>query len=110
MRVMSAGLLKIAVYTPLSHAEKIREALAKSGAGKIGKYDCCSFSVKGFGRYRPLKGAKPFIGKVDKVEKVPEERIETVCPKKILKKVLAAIKKAHPYQEPAIDIYPLIDM
>jgi hypothetical protein len=105
---MSSALVKIVVYVPMSHAEKVREALSKSGAGHIGNYDFCSFSAKGFGRFRPLKGAKPHIGKVGKIEKVLEERIETICPKKSLKKVLAAVKKAHPYEEPAIDVYPLL--
>ncbi len=108
--------VKIVVYTPASHAEKVRVALANAGCGHIGKYDFCSFSVKGVGRFRPLKGAKPFIGKVPfsetavgKVEKVAEERIETICPKVKLKKTLAALKAVHPYEEPAIDVYPLVN-
>ncbi|MFA6917653.1 MAG: hypothetical protein WC285_02330 [Candidatus Gracilibacteria bacterium] len=106
---MNPKFVKIVVYVPSSHAKKIREVLAESGAGRIGKYDYCSFTVKGTGRFRALKGAKPFIGKIGVIEKVVEERIETICPRKILKKVLAAVKKAHPYQEPAVDIYPLLD-
>lgn len=100
--------VKIVVYAPESHAEKVRRALADAGCGHIGKYDFCSFSVKGVGRFRPLKGAKPFVGKVGKIEKVDEERIETICPKAKLKFALAAVKKVHPYEEPAIDVYPLV--
>lgn len=100
--------VKIVVYTPESHAEKVRTALAKAGCGHIGKYDFCSFSVKGVGRFRPLKGAKPFVGRIGKIEKVVEERIETICPKAKLRATLAAVKKAHPYEEPAIDVYPLV--
>lgn len=103
-----SSFIKLVVYVPQSHAEKIRKTLAKSGAGKIGNYDFCSFSVIGIGRFRPLKGSKPFIGKQGKIEKVVEERIETICGKSKLKKVLAAVKKAHPYEESAIDIYPLL--
>lgn len=103
-----AKFVKIVVYAPESHAEKVREALAKSGCGYIGKYDFCSFSVKGVGRFRPLKGAKPFVGSAGKIEKVVEERIETICPKAQLKAALAAVKKAHPYEEPAVDVYPLV--
>ena len=106
---MKTSLVKIVVYVPVSHAERVREALGNSGAGHIGNYDFCSFSAKGFGRFRPLKGANPHIGKVGRSEKVLEERIETVCPKKILKKVLMLVKKAHPYEEPAIDVYPLLN-
>jgi hypothetical protein len=106
---MDFKFVKIAVYVPSSHGDKIREALALSGAGHIGNYDYCSFTTKGVGRFRGLKGTKPFIGKSGKIEKVAEERIETICPKKNLKKVLAAVKKAHPYEEPAIDIFPLLN-
>lgn len=101
--------VKIVVYTPLSHTNAVLKALAESGAGHIGNYDSCSFSVKGTGRFRGLKGTNPYIGTAEKIEKVKEERIETICPMKKLKKVLTAIKKAHPYEEPAIDMYPLLN-
>ena len=106
---MKSELGKIVVYVPSSHAEKIRKVLAENGAGHLGNYDFCSFSAKGVGRFRPLKGANPYIGKQGKIEKVLEERIETICPKKSLKKILAAVKKAHPYEEPAIDVYSLLN-
>lgn len=106
---MNFKFVKIAVYVPSSHADKIREVLAENGAGKFNKYDYCSFTTKGIGRFRPLKGAKPFIGKSGKTEKVDEERIETICPQKSLNKILKAVKKAHPYEEPAIDIFPLLN-
>ena len=102
--------VKIVVFVPSSHADKIHKVLAESGCGHIGAYDSCSFTVKGFGRFRPLKGADPFVGKVGKLEKVPEERIETVCMASKLKTVLAAIKKNHPYEEPAVDVYPLLNV
>lgn len=101
-------VVKIVVYVPTAHADKIRRALASAGAGHIGNYNFCSFSVKGVGRFRALKGAKPFLGRVGKIERVSEERIETICPRAKLKKVLAAVKEAHPYEEPAIDVYALI--
>lgn len=101
--------VKIAVYVTSSHGDKIRLALAESGCGHIGKYDFCSFTTKGIGRFRPLKGAKPFKGREGQIKKIAEERIETICPKSRLKKVLAAIKRAHPYDEPAVDIYPLLN-
>ena len=101
--------VKLVVFVPTSHADKIRLVLAEAGCGHEGNYDACSFSVKGVGRFRPLKGAKPFLGKTGRMEKVVEERIETICPEKILKRVLAAIKKAHPYEEPAVDVYALLN-
>lgn len=106
---MTIKYVKISVFVPSTHAEAIREAMVKSGAGNICNYDYCTFSVTGTGRFRALDGSKPFLGQLGKVAKVKEERIETICPKKILKKVLAAIKKVHPYEVPAIDIYPLLN-
>jgi hypothetical protein len=106
---MDFKYVKIAVYVPSSHADVVRKALSEAGAGHIGNYDYCSFSVKGIGRFRGLDGAKPFIGKAGKIEKVEEERIETILPREKMKEVLREVKKAHPYDEPAIDIFPLLD-
>ena len=106
---MEFAFVKIAVFTPLSHADAVRKAMAEAGAGHIGKYDSCSFSSRGIGRFRGGEGTKPFIGKPGVTEEVEEEKIETVCPATILEKVVAALKKAHPYEEPAIDIYPLLN-
>lgn len=103
------GKVKIVVYAPESHAEALRQAMGEAGAGKIGNYDFCTFSVKGTGRYKPNDQAKPFIGKVGNLEEVAEERIETVCDRDRLEQVLQAIRKVHPYEEPATDIYPLED-
>lgn len=101
--------LKMAVYVPSSHADAVRKAMAENGCGHIGNYDCCSFSVKGTGRFRALDGAKPLIGKIGKIEEVEEERIETICPRGRLDEAMTAIRKAHPYDEPAVDIYPLLN-
>jgi len=107
---MDFEFVKIVVYVPATHADEIRNVLAESGAGYIGNYDYCSFSVKGIGRFRPQNGATPFIGEIGAVEAVDEERIETVCPKNNLEQVLATVKMAHPYEEPAIDVYPLLQI
>src|SRR3989338_7279705 len=102
--------VKIVVFVPESHAEAVREALAKAGAGKIGNYTYCSFSFKGIGRFRPEAGAHPAIGELGKLESIPEERIEVVCERKILQTVIMAIKKVHPYEEVALDIYSLEEL
>lgn len=106
---MNFSFVKIAVFTPLSHCDAVRKALAEAGAGHIGNYDSCSFSTKGVGRFRGLEGTKPFIGEAGKTENVEEERIEVICPFEKLETVLAAVKKVHPYEEPAIDVYPLLN-
>lgn len=106
--VMDFKHVKIVVFVPVSHADTVRKALAESGAGRVGNYDFCSFSVKGIGRFRPGEGANPYVGKIGEIEKVEEERIETICLGEKLDMVLKAIKKAHPYEYPAIDISPLL--
>ena len=98
---------KIVVYVPESDADKLREAIGNAGAGKIGNYSHCTFSIKGTGRFKPLDGANPTIGEVGKSEEVAEERIETACEADKLQAVLKAIKDAHPYEEPATDVYPI---
>jgi len=99
---------KLVVFVPLSHLEKVRSAICQAGAGKIGKnYDNCTFYTSGTGTFRPLAGAKPFIGKGGKLARVKEARLETIVAQKDRKRVTAALKKSHPYQEPAFDYYPL---
>jgi hypothetical protein len=98
---------KIVVFVPEADGEALRRAMGDAGAGRIGNYVHCSFTVKGIGRFEPLAGARPAIGEVGKLEAVVEERIETVCAEDRLADVLAAIRRAHPYEEPAIDVYAL---
>jgi hypothetical protein len=103
-------IFKIVVFVPASHADSVRDIMGKAGAGKIGNYDFCSFSTKGIGRFLPNDGANPTIGKVGNLEAVEEERIEVVCEKYLLEKVVSAIKMVHPYEEVALDVYPLLQI
>lgn len=105
---MNEVVVKIVVYVPETHAEKVREALGKNGAGEVGDYDYTSFSVKGIGRFRPLETAHPAIGKIGELTEVLEERIESVCYEKDLDKIIEAVKAVHPYEEVALDVYPLV--
>ena len=100
----------IVITVPETHANAVREAMGKAGAGKVGTYSYCSYSVKGIGRFMPNKGSAPYIGKEGVLEEVVEERIETVCNRSILEHVLEEIKKAHPYEEIVIDIYPVYEI
>ncbi|MDN4495352.1 Nif3-like dinuclear metal center hexameric protein [Ureibacillus aquaedulcis] len=101
------NLMKLAVFVPDEYAENVRLALAKAGAGAIGNYEGCSFSTNGQGRFRPLEGADPFIGDIGEMEKTDEEKIEVVFMQSIKNKVLKAMLNAHPYEEPAYDLYTL---
>ncbi len=98
---------KIVVYVPEANADALREALGNAGAGVIGNYSHCTFTLKGVGRFKPNENANPTIGEAGKLEEVAEDRIETVCEEAALKNVLKAIKDVHPYEEPATDVYPI---
>ncbi len=100
--------VKIVVFVPLTHTDKVREVIGNAGGGIIGNYDFCSFSSKGVGRFKPNDKARPHIGKTNKLESVEEERIEFVCPRSKAKSIIAALKKVHPYEEVALDVYLLI--
>lgn len=101
--------VKLVTFVPLENADAVREALGKAGAGVIGEYSFCSYSVVGKGRFLPSENASPHIGQPGKPEVVEEERIEVVCERNNAKKVIAAMREAHPYEEVAFDIYPLLD-
>lgn len=107
---MQNEIIKIVIGVPETHADKIRKVLGENGAGKIGDYLHCSFSVKGVGRFVPLAGANPAIGELGKLEEVAEEQIHTVCYKKDLAKIIQAIREVHPYEEPPIEYWPLMNL
>lgn len=101
--------VKLVVFVPETHADLVRKAMGDAGAGVVGDYRYCTFSVKGVGRYMPTGSAHPYIGVAGRLEQVVEERVETVCLKKDLQKILTEIKKVHPYEEIAFDVYPFAD-
>lgn len=100
--------MKIVTFVPVDAAGKVRAALGDAGAGQIGEYSFCSYSVVGTGRFMPSENANPHIGVADQLEAVEEERIEVVCERDIAKRVIKAMRQAHPYEEVAFDIYPLL--
>lgn len=91
-------------YVPESHKDIVKEAVFTAGAGRYDGYDCCSWEVEGTGQFRPLEGSNPFIGSTDTIEQVKEFRIEMICTKESIKKVVEALIEAHPYEEPAYGI------
>jgi hypothetical protein len=106
---MDFKYVKIVVFVPKTHCDIVRKAIGDADGGHIGYYSYCSFSSIGVGRFKPNEKARPYIGKANKIEEVDEERIEFICPRKIAMKVIAAIKKVHPYEEVALDVYPLLE-
>lgn len=99
---------KFVVFVPASARDSIAKAMFDAGAGRIGNYSGCSFRVSGTGSFFGEEGTVPVVGKKGQMEEVSEERLEMICPKKDLKKVTSAMLSAHPYEEPAYDIFPLI--
>lgn len=100
--------VKIIVFVPVDDADKIRKVLGYNGAGKLGDYSYTSYSVRGKGRFKPEKGADPAIGEVGKFEETEEERVEVIAPIEKYLEIVEKVKQAHPYEEPAIEVYDLL--
>lgn len=101
--------VKLEIFIPETHVDGLRAALADAGAGVIGNYDhCCSIMpVKGY--WRPLAGANPYDGTVGQISEGHEYKVEVNCPREILAQVIKAVRAVHPYEEPLINIIPLVD-
>ncbi|WP_270172259.1 Nif3-like dinuclear metal center hexameric protein [Paenibacillus sp. SYP-B4298] len=100
-------LFKLAVFVPKTHSKQVQEAIWQAGAGQIGHYSSCSFTVEGTGTFRPGAGATPYIGEQGRLESVEEVRVETIVSGAVKRKVVQALLKAHPYEEVAYDLYPM---
>ena len=101
--------VKIFVTIPIENVNQVREAVCNAGAGIIGEYTFCTSSTKSIGTFIPSENANPHIGERNKLEFVEEEKLEFVCDIEKVKNVIQALRKSHPYEEPVIDIIPLID-
>jgi len=101
---------KIATFVNLEAVAQVKAAMFGAGAGKIGDYDSCCFETKGHGQFRPLKGSSPYIGSENSVEVVEEVKLEMVVADDMIKKVVEALKQAHPYETPAYDVIKLEDL
>ena len=99
-----SALSKLSIMVPTENKEALKEALFAAGAGHVGAYEACAFTISGEGQFRPLDGADPYIGDVGKVE---EACVSVLVPHERMSAVLSAMIKAHPYEEPAYDIIPL---
>jgi hypothetical protein len=99
---MSPNLLVF--YVPKSHLHKVKMAIFDAGGGRYAGYSECSFEVKGIGQFRPLKGTRPFIGNKNRLSRVAEYRVDVMVESKNLKRVVAALKRSHPYEVPSFFI------
>lgn len=101
--------VKIIVTAPIKDIENIRKAVCDEGGGVIGNYTYCTIITECIGTFKASNNANPYIGEKDKLEYVEEQKLEFICDINIVKKVLKKLREVHPYEEPEIDIIPLIN-
>ena len=99
---------KLIVFVPREALDDVRDALFAAGAGRIGDYERCSWYTQGTGTFRGSEGTSPSVGEAGREQRVAELRLETVFPAERQDEVLAALRRAHPYEEPAFDVYELL--
>ena len=100
-------MYKLVFFVPPSHLEDVKDAVFAAGAGKMGNYDQCAWQTLGVGQFRPLSGSDAFIGERGRLEEVEEYRVELVCADALIAGVVYALKRAHPYEEPAYEVIRL---
>jgi hypothetical protein len=99
---------KLVVFVPREALDAVRDALFEAGAGRIGNYERCSWYTVGTGTYLGGEGTNPTLGEPGREQRVSELRLETVFPAESQDDVVAALRSAHPYEEPAFDVYELL--
>ena len=102
-------MFKLIFYVPKDDLIRVKESVFGSGAGKLGNYSHCSWEVLGQGQFKPLNGANPTLGNIGKVETVAEYRVEVLCSQENIKQAVIEMKKVHPYEEPAYEVFRLED-
>ena len=100
-------MYKLCFYVPEAYLDKVKEALFRMGVGRIGNYDKCCWQSKGLGQFRALNGSNPFIGGVNEIETLEEYKVEMVCESHLIKEALRVLRQAHPYEEPAFDVWKM---
>ena len=98
---------KLCFYVPESHLEKVKRAVFAAGAGRVGDYESCCWQTPGQGQFRPLPGSEPHIGTIGQLETLAEHKVEMVVSDERVDAAVAALLAAHPYEEPAYDVWRL---
>lgn len=104
------NMYKLVFFVPPEHLEQVKEAVFAAGAGRIGDYSNCCWQAPGEGQFKPLAGSRPFTGQQDVTETVAEYRVEMVCEDTLIDEVVKALLAAHPYEEPAYDVWRLAEL
>lgn len=103
-------MYKLCFFVPEADVDLVKAAVFKAGAGRIGDYDHCCWQVLGQGQFRPLPGSQPHIGQQGAIETVAEYKVEMVCDDSLVTAAVDALKQAHPYEEPAFEVWKLEDL
>lgn len=103
-------MYKLAFFVPAEQLETVKAAVFAAGGGRIGAYDCCAWQTLGQGQFRPLPGSQPFVGQTGRVEQVQEWKVELVVADALIEAVVAALKRSHPYETPAYEVWRLLDL
>jgi hypothetical protein len=99
--------VKLEIFVPKEYSLRIRDELAKIGVGRVGNYDHCLAIYPVQAYYRPLPGAEPFEGKIEKISETVEHKIEVNCKRELVNEAIKVIRKVHPYEEPLVNVIPL---
>lgn len=107
---MTFPYCKLEIFIPESHFPALQKALRDVDAGHIGRYDCCLSYSPVTGCWRPLSGTNPYIGKEGEISAAPELKVEVTCRTENARRTVEAVKAVHPYEEPVINVIPLLDV
>lgn len=102
-------MYKLCFFVPPSHLETVKNALFAKGAGRIGLYEACCWQTLGTGQFKPMSGSQPFIGESDQLEQLDEWKVEMVCDDALIRSVVDELKRVHPYEEVAYDVWQLAE-
>lgn len=100
-------MYQLSFYVPAAHVDVVKQAVFDAGGGRIGNYDSCCWQVAGQGQFRPLPGSDPAVGGIGQLELVDEFKVEMVCDDALIANAVAALRRAHPYEEPAYQVWKL---
>ena len=103
-------MYKICFYVPETYLEKVKHAMFAAGAGNIGHYSHCCWQVRGEGQFIPLEGSDSYSGTKGQIEKCDEYKVEMVCKNELIRDVVTAMQNAHPYEEPAHQVWRVEDL
>jgi len=100
-------MYKLNFFVPEENKESVKEALFNIGVGKYKNYEQCAFETIGTGQFKPIDNADPFLGEIDKLEKVSEYKVEMICSENLIKEAVKVLKEAHPYEEVAYEVFKM---